>query len=95
MLDADAVIKLLADNAAAMGYLDSGPCTVEHVSQRVTDGPDVRLDSCPCDRAADAPDPRTDDPAEKLRELGGGQYVSSARHTIGDLVRDVLGTAGA
>lgn len=87
MLD---VLKAIEANAAAMSYLDSGPCTIEHVSQRVTDGPDVRLDTCPCGRTVDAPDPRTDDPAERLRELGGGQYVSSARHTIGDLVRDAL-----
>lgn len=93
MLDTESVLNVIADNAAAMGYLDSGPCTVEHVSQRVSDGPDVRLDTCPCARTVDAPDARTDDPAEKLRELGGGQYVSSERHTIADLVRDVLGGA--
>jgi hypothetical protein len=91
MLDTAAVLKMVVDNAAAMSYLDSGPCTLEHVSQRVTDGPDVRLDTCPCDRAAlEAPDPNEQDPAVKIRSLGGGQYVSSDRHTIGDLVRDVL-----
>lgn len=93
MLDVEGVLKMVAGNAAAMSYLDSGPCVLEHVSQRVTDGADVRLDTCPCDRASEPPDPRTDDPAEKIRELGGGQYVSSQRHTIGDLVRDVLGGA--
>lgn len=91
MLAAAEVLGLVAGNAAAMGYLDGGPCTVEHVSQRVTDGPDVRRDGCPCDRVIDPPDPRSDDPAERLRELGGGQYVSSPRHTIADLVRDALG----
>jgi hypothetical protein len=91
MLNAEEVLALIAGNAAAMSYLDSGPCTVEHVSLRVKDGPDERQDVCPCVRSADAPDPRTDDPDERIRELGGGQYVSSPRHTIGDLVRDVLG----
>jgi hypothetical protein len=90
MLDTTAVLQVIAGNVAAMGYLDSGPCTIEHVSQRAKDGPDARLDDCPCGRDADPPDPRTDDPAEKLRELGGGQYVSSQRHTVGDLVRDAL-----
>lgn len=91
MLTADQVIQLIANNPAVMGFLDSGPCTLEHVSERVTDGADVRHDSCPCDRQSGSPDTRTDDPAEKLRELGGGQYVSSERHTIGDLVRDAAG----
>jgi hypothetical protein len=91
MLDAKDILQLVAGNAAAMSYLDSGPCVLEHVSQRAADGPDVRLDACPCERTAEPPDPRTDDPAEKVRELGGGQYVSSERHTIGDLVRNALG----
>lgn len=91
MLNAEEILQLLADNPAAMDLLDSGACVIEHVSKRVKDGPDVRLDTCPCDRSIDPPDPRDDDPAEKVRELGGGQYVSSQRHTIGDLVRDALG----
>jgi hypothetical protein len=32
-----------------------------------------------------------DDAQRKLLELGGGQYVSSPRHTLGDLVRDAVG----
>ena len=91
MLSADEVLEMIAANPAVMGMLDSGPCTLEHVTERVADGPDERRDACPCDRSAPAPDPRTDDPNERLRELGGGHYVSSERHTIGDLVRDAVG----
>lgn len=76
MLTAQQVLQLLAANPAVMGYLDSGPCTLEHVSKHVADGADERLDTCPCDRAGEGP------------ALGEGHYVSSPRHTIGDLVRD-------
>jgi hypothetical protein len=79
MLSAEDVVAVLAANPAVMSFLDSGVCAIEHVSQRDSKGADERLDSCPCDREAD-------DGAE----LGGGQYVSSERHTIGDLVRDAM-----
>lgn len=89
MLSAAQVLALLAGSPVVMGVLDSGPCTVEHVSQRDPSGPDARVDSCPCDRAwADGEVEALDEPARKLLELGGGQYVSSPRHTLGDLVRD-------
>jgi hypothetical protein len=85
VLKAEDVLKLLTDSAFVMGVLDSGPATLEHVSVHNTDGPDVRLDKCPCDRKLD----KGVEPAQ----LGEGQYVSSPRHTLGDLVRDVSGEA--
>jgi hypothetical protein len=85
VLSAEQVLRLLADSPVVMGLLDSGPCTLEHVSLRDKNGPDRRLDGCPCDRTL-AGD-------EDGAELGGGQYVSSPRHTLADLVRDVSGTA--
>jgi hypothetical protein len=81
VLTADQVLRLLADSPVVMGVLDSGPCMLEHVALRDPDGPDRRLDACPCSRRADGP----------VAELGGGQYVTSQRHTLGDLVRDVVG----
>lgn len=65
---------------AIMQHLDGYDCVIEHVSVRNPDGPDHRLDSCPCDRGLDGAAPA---------ELGGGQYISSARHTLADLVRDI------
>ena len=83
-LTAEDVLRVLADSPVVMGLLDSGPCVLEHVSMRDRKGADKRLDSCPCARAlADDEDPG---------ELGGGQYVSSPRHTLADLVRDVVGS---
>ena len=81
MSEPSAVLAAIGRHNAVMQYLDSGICVIEHVSQRNPDGPDRRLDSCPCDRG---PDP--DAPGA---ELGGGQYVSSPRHTLADVVRDV------
>lgn len=78
---AEQVLTAIAGHDAVMQYLDSGVCVIEHVSRRDPDGPDQRLDSCPCDRG-----PHPDRPGQ---ELGGGQYVSSARHTLADVVRDV------
>jgi hypothetical protein len=100
MLNADEVLKSLADNAHVMGTLDGSACAIQHVSLRVADGPDTRLDSCPCARAftaeelaahASAPANSPEEAAAKLLQLGGGQYVSSPTHTLGDLVRDVTG----
>jgi hypothetical protein len=78
--DAGAVLAAIAGHDAVMQYLDSGVCVIEHVSVRDPAGPDRRLDSCPCARSL---------PAGEGSELGGGQYVSSARHTLADVVRDV------
>lgn len=88
-MNAGDVLRLLAGNAHVMGVLDAGPCVVQHVSRRVVDGPDERLDGCPCARNVHQLDDA--DSTARLRELGGGQYVSSPNHTLGDLVRDVIG----
>jgi hypothetical protein len=82
VLSAEQVLRVLADNLVVMGTLDSGPCEVEHVSLRDPAGPDKRLDTCPCSRGLAE--------GQAPAELGGGQYVSSPRHTLGDLVRDVV-----
>lgn len=79
MLTAEQVLKVIAGHPHAMGTLDGGPCAIQHVSVRNADGPDERLDSCPCSRKAAGAD------------LGGGQYISSETHTVADLVRDALG----
>lgn len=92
MLSAESVLQLIADNPAAMSYLDGGPCTLVHVTKAQPDGPDERVDGCPCTRRTPMPDARTDDPVERLRHLGEGQYLSSDVHTVGDLVRDALNT---
>lgn len=84
------VLKSLAAHAHVMGTLDGSPCAIQHVSRRRADGPDERLDTCPCDRVFAAGEVEAlDEPARKLLELGGGQYVSSPTHTLGDLLRDV------
>jgi hypothetical protein len=83
MLSPLQVLQVLADNPAVMSYLDAGPCTLEHVSRHVPDGADERLDTCPCERVAEG------------SPLGEGQYVSSERHTVGDLVRDALDQGGS
>lgn len=82
MASVEAVLAAIRGHDAVMQYLDSGVCVIEHVSVRDPDGPDRRLDSCPCARALA--------PGEAGQELGGGQYVSSARHTLADVVRDVV-----
>jgi len=76
------VLAVIAAHDAVMDYLDSGVCVIQHVSLRNPDGPDRRLDSCPCDRVLEPGEPGG-------QELGGGQYVSSPRHTLADVVRDV------
>lgn len=83
MLSADVVLRLLAADPYVMGVLDSGPCHLQHVTLHVVDGPDERVDSCPCERD-NYPYTERDIP------LGGGQRISSPTHTLGDLVRDVL-----
>lgn len=89
MLSAGDVLKAIAANAHAIGTLDGGPCAIQHVSRRNPEGPDERLDTCPCARTFAAGDvDALAEPARKLLELGGGQYVSSPTHTLGDLVRD-------
>lgn len=79
--NAMAVLEVIARHDAVMQLLGSEVCAIEHVSVRNPDGPDDRLDTCPCARGRDV---------EPI-ELGGGQYVSSARHTLADVVRDALG----
>ncbi len=89
-LKADDVLRLIAEHPHVMGTLDSGTCAIEHVSERNADGADKRLDACPCDRKFAKGDLAAMGEAErKLLELGEGQYISSPRHTLGDLVRDV------
>ena len=84
MLSAEQVLAFIAGNAYVMGVLDAGPCALQHVTLHVVDGPDARVDACPCDRT-NYPQTELDLP------LGGGQRVSSPTHTIADLVRDVVG----
>lgn len=81
-MTASAALEAIRDHDAVMQYLDSGVCVVEHVSVRDPAGPDRRLDSCPCDRGLE--------PGMTGAELGGGQYISSVRHTLADIVRDVV-----
>jgi hypothetical protein len=83
VLSAEQVLAFIADNPHVMGVLDAGPCALQHVTLHVVDGPDERVDTCPCDRT-NYPDTGLDVP------LGGGQRISSPTHTIGDLVRDAL-----
>jgi hypothetical protein len=91
MLKADVVLQQLADNPHVMGVLASGPCTIQHVSKRVDDGPDERADTCPCDRKfAKGETDGLPDADRKLLDLGGGLYVSSPTHTYADLVSDAL-----
>jgi hypothetical protein len=73
------VLKLLADSPVVMGFLDSGPCRVLHVAVRNPEGPDARLDPCPCARSTVGAD------------LGEGQYLASGDHSLADVVRDVIG----
>ena len=89
MLSAVDVLKAIAANAYAIGTLDGGPCAIQHVSRRNPEGPDERLDTCPCARMfAPGEVDALDEAARKLLELGGGQYISSPTHSLGDLVRD-------
>lgn len=85
MSTADQVLAAIAGHDAVMQYLDSGVCAIEHVSERNPTGADRRLDGCPCDRVLAA--------GEQAVELGGGQYVSSPRHTLADVVRDIRSEA--
>jgi hypothetical protein len=90
-MTADEVLAVVAAHPHVMGTLDSGTCAIQHVSRRRKDGPDERLDGCPCGREfADGELDALDEPTRKLLDLGGGQYVSSPLHTLGDLVRDVV-----
>ena len=92
MMKTNDVLKFLAGNPHVMGVLDGGACAIQHVSKRVTDGPDERLDDCPCDRKIAPAEVLGDmSDAQRLRELGNGHYVSSPTHTLADLVRDVTG----
>lgn len=89
MLDPRMVLEHLANSTAAMAALET--CPVEHVSRRTVDGVGERLDDCPCARNIRPPKVLSDmSPAQRLRELGDGRYVSSPRHTLADLVRDAL-----
>jgi hypothetical protein len=92
MLKPAELLQHLADNPHVMGVLAAGPCTIQHVSKRVEDGPDERVDTCPCTRKLTKADiaelPEHD---RKLLDLGGDLYVSSPAHTYADLVRDALG----
>ena len=79
------VLAAIAAHDAAMHTLDSpSVAVIEHVSLTNRDGADTRIDACPCHRGLETLD---GDPVQ----LGEGRYISSGRHTLGDLVRDVVG----
>lgn len=78
------VLAVVAVNDAVMQQL--GAVVLIHVSHRNPDGPDGRVDACPCSRGVDSIPADSADPAE----LGGGQYLSSGRHTLADVVREAL-----
>ncbi len=83
------VLAKIASVGAVHNVLDDGCCVVEHVSLRQLDGPDTRVDDCPCPRGVETLE--VDESGQPvIVDLGGGQYISSARHTLGDVVRDVL-----
>lgn len=91
-MTAEQVLALIAAHDHAMGVLgDPSAAVIQHVSQHTDDG-EVRLDACPCSRGVDGlPTDELGRPV--LEQLGGGQYLSSVRHTLADLVRDVTGAA--
>ena len=83
------VLAAIAAHGPVMGLMDSpSVAVIQHVSQH-TDQGDVRLDSCPCARGVEGL-PTDDIGRPVLEQLGEGQYLSSARHTLADLVRDVI-----
>lgn len=79
----EVALAAVASVDAVMHVLDSH--VVQHVSLRNPDGPDSRVDACPCHRGTDTVSPG------EIVELGEGQYLSSGRHTLADVVRDVVG----
>ena len=79
----EAVVAAVAAIDAVMQSLDAH--IVQHVSLHNPDGADPRLDACPCHRGPDTV------AAGEIVELGEGQYLSSGRHTLADVVRDVVG----
>lgn len=92
MATAQEVLEAIARFEPAMHVLDdSGAAVIEHVSKRNPDGPDTRVDSCPCSRGPETLPVGEDGETPVYADLGGGQYVSSARHTLGDVVRDLVG----
>jgi len=91
MLSAEDVLKLIAGHPHVMGVLDSGACAIQHVSKRNVDGPDERLDTCPCGRKLPSEVLSGDVAGARERDLGGGQYISSTTHTLADLVREAVG----
>jgi hypothetical protein len=90
MSDPTAVLRYLADIPSVMGVVDGWP--IQHVTAHISDGPDARTDTCPCDRTWTAESLATlTDHERALLDLGGGQRVSSPTHTVGDLIRDITG----
>jgi hypothetical protein len=83
------VLQFIGDHAPAMQAMDSPSVSVlQHVSQHTADG-EIRLDRCPCPRGVDGL-PTDEIGRPVIDQLGDGQYVSSVRHTLADLVRDVI-----
>jgi len=83
------VLAAIGAHGAAMSVLDSpSAAVILHVTQHTADG-EVRLDPCPCARGLEGL-PVDDLGRPVLEQLGEGQYVSSIRHTLADLVRDVI-----
>lgn len=88
---AEQVLARIAAYGHGMGALDDPAAGVLlHVSKHTDDG-DVRLDACPCARGEETL-PKDEIGRPVVPVLGDGQFVSSGRHTLGDLVRDVVGS---
>jgi hypothetical protein len=85
---AEQVLAFVAGYDHGMGALDDPAAGVlQHVTRHTPDG-DVRTDGCPCPRGEETLP--TDDAGRPVLELlGEGHYISSARHTFADLIRDV------
>jgi hypothetical protein len=89
-----AVAGYLASLPYVMGMLSDPSIALLHVSLQNPDGPDTRLDACPCPRGPETLEVDAEGRPVYV-QLGGGQYISSGMHTLADLVRDIAGiTAG-
>lgn len=89
-MKAEEVLAVIAAHGPIMSVMGSpSTAVIQHVTKHTADG-DVRLDSCPCPRGLETL-PVDELGRAVLEQLGEGQYLSSARHTVADLVRDVTG----
>jgi hypothetical protein len=86
---AEQVLAAIARHDHGMGALDDPSAAVlQHVSRHTDDG-EVREDSCPCSRGEETLS-RDEIGRPVVQQLGEGLYLSSGRHTLADLVRDVI-----